>query len=86
MLLILAASFGLLLVVLPGWALEQYDKVSEAGTVWVYVYFGVVGTGALLLIISTSTVFFRGAPAAAGPSPAHRTRAAGNNALAAPAN
>ena len=58
-LLVLLAFLGLLLVLLPGWIIQQYQVVSTFGDVWVYVYFGTIGSGAVLLLSITAVVFAR---------------------------
>lgn len=50
LLLLVLAVFGYLLFTVPPKVLEQYAVVSQMGTVWVYVYFGVVGTGGAILL------------------------------------
>jgi ribosome biogenesis GTPase A/uncharacterized protein (DUF697 family) len=50
LLLIVLAFVGFMLLYVPGLIVEQYDRVREAGSVWVIVYFSVVGAGALLLL------------------------------------
>ena len=58
-LLVLLAFFGLVLVLLPPWIMQQYQFISTFGTVWVYVYFGAIGTGAVLLLSSLLVVVTR---------------------------
>jgi small GTP-binding protein len=50
LLLVMLAFVGFLFVYLPPQIVAQYRAVAEIGQVWVYVYFGVVGTGAILLL------------------------------------
>lgn len=49
-LIVALAAIGLLLVYVPPKILEQYDRVKELGPPWTYFYFGLVGTGAALLL------------------------------------
>jgi len=44
------AFVGFLLMYLPSVLLRQYEVVSQAGTVWVVIYFGIVGLGGSLLL------------------------------------
>ncbi len=50
LLVIVLAFVGFMLLYVPGQIVEQYARVREAGSVWVVVYFSVVGTGAALLL------------------------------------
>jgi uncharacterized protein (DUF697 family)/GTP-binding protein EngB required for normal cell division len=50
LLIVVLAFVGFMLMVVPGQIVEQYDRVRQAGSVWVIVYFSVVGTGAALLL------------------------------------
>jgi small GTP-binding protein len=49
LLLAVLAFVGFLLVYIPPQLVAQYRAVAELGQVWVYLYFGVVGTGAVIL-------------------------------------
>ena len=53
LLLVVLAFVGFLLVSIPPWLIAQYRDVAEMGTVFVYVYFGVVGLGGLILLSCT---------------------------------
>ncbi len=53
LLLLMLTALGVLLVYMPGWLVEQYRLVREAGSTWVVVYFTVVGLGALILLTLT---------------------------------
>jgi uncharacterized protein (DUF697 family)/GTP-binding protein EngB required for normal cell division len=53
LLLLMLTALGVLLVYMPGWLVEQYRLVREAGSTWVIVYFTVVGLGALILLTLT---------------------------------
>jgi len=55
-LLVALAGLGLLMVWLPAQAVQQYQAVKELGPVWVYLYFTVVGLGALLFLGTTGSV------------------------------
>jgi uncharacterized protein (DUF697 family)/GTPase SAR1 family protein len=50
LLLMMLAFGGFLLVYIPPQLVAQYRAVAELGQVWVYIYFGVVGTGAAILL------------------------------------
>ena len=49
-LLVALAAVGLLLVWVPPHLVEQYERVKQYGPTWTYVYFGVVGLGAAILL------------------------------------
>ena len=51
----LLAFVGFVLVYVPPKIVAQYEVVSKMGTVWVYVYFSVVGLGAILFLGATTT-------------------------------
>jgi GTPase SAR1 family protein len=55
-LVIAFAVVGALLVYIPPKILDQYDKIKAYGPPWTYLYFGVIGTGALILV-SLPTIF-----------------------------
>jgi small GTP-binding protein len=49
-LIVTAAAVGILLVYLPPTVLGQYERVRSLGAPWTYLYFGLVGTGAVILL------------------------------------
>jgi small GTP-binding protein len=49
-LLIALAALGVLLVWVPPQVMAQYDKVKDLGPWWVAGYFGIIGTGAAILL------------------------------------
>ena len=59
LLLVFLAFVGFLLVYIPPQLIAQYRTVAELGQVWVYVYFGVVGTGAALLLGCTVWILWQ---------------------------
>jgi uncharacterized protein len=48
--LLLAACLGLFLLFVPNWLISNYNLAQNLGPVWGYLYLGVVGIGAALLI------------------------------------
>ena len=60
LLLITFATIGILLVMIPGWIVDQAATVRAIGPGWlVYVYFTVVGVGSLLFLASTGYVVWK---------------------------
>ena len=59
LLIVVLAAFGFALVAIPPWIAEQVEIVSEAGPVWVYVYFSAVGTGGAILLGCTLTILWK---------------------------
>jgi small GTP-binding protein len=57
--LVALAAVGLLLVYIPPKLLEQYDRVKELGPPWTYFYFGLVGTGAAILLALSSAIAWK---------------------------
>ncbi len=58
-LLILAAALGLALIWLPSWLIDQYNTISQLGSVWGTLYLAVVGIGFVLLVGSLGWMFWR---------------------------
>ena len=52
-LLIIAALFGVLLIWLPGWIIDNYQVAKSLGSFWGILYLVAVGVGGLLLLGST---------------------------------
>ncbi|MCA9154777.1 MAG: GTP-binding protein [Planctomycetales bacterium] len=50
LLLVVLAFSGFMLIYIPKLVLDQYETISKLGPTWTYVYFGIVGTGAALLL------------------------------------
>ena len=59
LLLVVLAFVGLLMMYVPSYLVDNYDKVAGLGTVWVYVYFSVVGVGGTLMLVSTGWIFWQ---------------------------
>ncbi len=54
LLVVVLACFGTVLMIVPSWLAGHIETVSTIGPEWlVYVYLGIVGTGAVLLLGST---------------------------------
>lgn len=49
-LVLAVALFGLALIYVPSFILEQADRVQQFGTVWAIVYFTVIGLGGLIFL------------------------------------
>ena len=47
--IVLLAGVGFLLVYVPPSVVAQYDRVSRSGPPYTYLYWGLVGTGAVIL-------------------------------------
>ncbi len=77
LLLVTLAAAGVLLVWLPPRMLEQYERIKNLGPPWTYFYFGLVGTGAAILLTLTGMVIWKIA-AATRRKDAQRTRGAKN--------
>ncbi len=58
LLLVTLALVGLLMMYVPSYLLDNYHKVAGLGTVWVYVYFSVVGVGGVLMLASTGWILW----------------------------
>jgi small GTP-binding protein len=58
-LIVALAAVGLLLVTVPPWLVGQYEQVKAWGPTATYVYFGIVGVGAAILLGITGTVSWR---------------------------
>src|SRR5688572_21159511 len=58
-LIVALAALGFLLVYIPPKLIEQYDRVQQLGPMATYVYFGLVGTGAVLLLGIAGTIAWR---------------------------
>lgn len=54
-----AAGFGLLLIFVPSFLLDQADKIQQFGTFWTIVYFLVIGTGAVVFLGSIGHLIYR---------------------------
>jgi len=54
-----AACFGLLLVYVPSFILDQASKVQRFGTVWTIIYFSIVGLGAAVFLGAIGNLFFK---------------------------
>lgn len=59
LLVVALAVVGALLVYIPPKILDQYDKIKELGPPWTYLYFGLVGTGAAILLGLAGTAVYR---------------------------
>ncbi len=53
-----AAAFGLLLIYVPSFVVDQADKVQQFGTFWTVVYFSVVSVGTLLFLGATGRLIY----------------------------
>jgi GTPase SAR1 family protein len=53
------AVVGALLIYIPPKILDQYDKIKELGPPWTFLYFGLVGTGAAILVGLSGTAVYR---------------------------
>lgn len=58
-LIVALAALGFLLVYLPPKVVEQYDRVKQFGPPWTYLYFALVGGGALLLVVICGTIVWK---------------------------
>src|SRR5688572_26647679 len=58
-LIVALAALGFLLVYIPPKVIEQYDRIKELGPPWAYLYFALVGTGAILLLAITGTIVWK---------------------------
>jgi small GTP-binding protein len=76
-LLIPLAVLGVLLVWIPPQLVAQYEQIKEWGTPWVYGYFGIVGSGAAILL-GTVGYFFYGLWSAGRKKKERRERTAKN--------
>ncbi len=59
MLVVVAAVVGFLLILVPSWVAEQYDRLAEKSALWANVYLAVVAVGAVLLLGSIGWIFLR---------------------------
>src|SRR6185369_13116796 len=59
LIIVLLAALGVLLVYVPNKVIELYDRVKGLGAPYIYFYWGLVGTGAAILVFLGSTVAFR---------------------------
>src|SRR5437762_12415459 len=48
---ILLAALGVLLIYVPGKVIELYDRVKGLGSPYIYFYWGMVGSGAAILLL-----------------------------------
>jgi hypothetical protein len=51
LIVVLLAAVGLLLVYVPPTVLEQYERVKALGPPYTYFYWGMVGSGAAILLV-----------------------------------
>jgi uncharacterized protein len=58
-LIVALAAIGLLFVWIPPQLVAQYEQVKQLGPIATYVYFGIVGTGAAILLGIAGTVTWR---------------------------
>ncbi|MEX2177005.1 MAG: DUF697 domain-containing protein, partial [Pirellulaceae bacterium] len=58
-LIVALAAVGFLLVYIPPKVIEQYDRVKQLGPISTWLYFGLVGTGAALLLFAAGAVVWR---------------------------
>lgn len=49
-LIVALATVGALLIYIPPRILDQYDRIKEHGPPWTYLYFGLVGCGAAIML------------------------------------
>src|SRR6478735_4905507 len=59
LIVILLAALGVLLVYVPNKVIELYDRVKGLGTPYIYFYWGLVGTGAAILVLLGGTVLYK---------------------------
>lgn len=59
MLVLMAALFGAILIWLPGWVIDKYDRISQLGAVWGWLYLAAVIAGASLLVGSICWTVWR---------------------------
>ncbi len=59
LLLVVAAFVGLMILVVPPWLVEQYDRFADKGSAWATAYLVSVGIGGMLFLGSTFWIFFR---------------------------
>ncbi len=59
LIVVLAAAVGLLLIYVPPTVLEQYERVKPLGPPYTYFYWGMVGTGAAILLLLLGGIVFK---------------------------
>ena len=55
-LVVLLAALGFLLIYVPTKVVELYDRVKDLGPPYTYLYWGMVGTGAAILVLLTAGI------------------------------
>lgn len=56
---VLAAAVGMLLIYVPPTVLAQYERVKPLGPPYTYFYWGMVGSGAAILLLLSGGIVFR---------------------------
>src|SRR4051812_25004768 len=51
LIIVLLAALGVLLVYVPNKVIDLYDRVKGLGAPYIYFYWGLVGTGAAILVL-----------------------------------
>jgi small GTP-binding protein len=59
LIIVLAAAVGLLLIYVPPTVLAQYERVKPLGPPYTYFYWGMVGTGAAILLLLCGGIVFK---------------------------
>ena len=59
LLVVLAAAVGFLLIYVPPAVVEQYERVKPLGPPYTYFYWGMVGSGAAILLLLGGGIFFK---------------------------
>src|SRR5216110_3486140 len=58
-LIVLLAAVGFLLIYVPSKVIELYDRVKGLGSPYIYLYWGMVGTGAAILVMLSGAIVFK---------------------------
>lgn len=59
LLLSLILGFGLLLLIVPPWVAKHLETASRLGPVAYYAYLGAIGTGAVILLAASGSIFWQ---------------------------
>lgn len=59
LIVVLLAALGVLLVYVPNKVIDLYDRVKGLGSPYLYIYWGLVGTGAVILVLIGGTVLYK---------------------------
>src|SRR5437868_993471 len=59
LIVVLLAMIGFMLIYVPTRVIELYDRVKGLGSPYIYLYWGMVGTGAAILVVLTSAIVLK---------------------------